>query len=273
MSEEIILCPVCGGEVTFHTKDSVTRCSYCASPILGKNQNRNCVDHPRTLAKAVCHVCGDLICEDCMEKRVGNYGGKLFTIVNCTKKSCIAESSWAKPVNPEYQRLANMDWADKVDNSILRVTGLGAIMMMLFELFFIISMLYIQFLTPWGMEEPSNIDFWFIQGDSVIVLNIIGNFLSAMILQSALQVYVHDRQLGSGVLLFFLLILEVLLLIYRGLVFGLLTFTNPWYLSFLLGAFLFATLLIFVGAIMAMRTGWKKRKQLEEAAFMLGLKS
>jgi DNA-directed RNA polymerase subunit RPC12/RpoP len=272
MSGEKILCPVCGGEVTFHTKDSVTRCSYCASPILGRNQSRDCVYDKGKLAKAVCYVCGDLVCEDHMEKRVGNYGGKLFTIINCTKKSCVDESSWAKRVNPEYQRLTNMDWSDKVDNSILRVTGLGAIMMMLFELFFIISMIYIQFLTPWGQAEPSNIEFWFIRGDSVIVLNIVGNFLSAMLLNAALQVYVHDRQLGSGVFLFFLLIPEVLLLLYRGLVFGLLGFPNPWYLAFLLGAFLFATLLVFVGSIIAIRTGWKKRKQLEEAAYMLGLK-
>ncbi len=272
MSGERILCPVCGGEVEFHTKDSVTRCTYCASPILGSDQSKNCVHHKDTLAKAVCNVCGDLICEKCMEKRVGNYGGKLFTIVNCTKKSCISESSWAKPLDPEFQRLTNMDWADSTDNSILRVTGLGAIMMMLFELFFIVSMVYIQYLTPWGLADPPHIKYWFFIGDNVIVLNIVGNFLSAMILQTALQVFVHERQLGSGVMLFFLLILEILLLVYRGLVFGLLSFPNPWYLTFLVGAFIFATLLIFVGAMMAMRIGWKKRKQFEEARVMLGLR-
>ncbi|MDF1539654.1 MAG: hypothetical protein P1Q69_12210 [Candidatus Thorarchaeota archaeon] len=272
MSGERILCPVCGGEVEFHTKDSVTICTYCASPILGKYQSRNCVNHKKTLAKAVCHVCGDLICEKCLEKRVGNYGGKLFTIINCSKKSCIDESSWAKPLNPEYQRLTNMDWADSVDNSILRVTGLGAIMMMLFELFFILSMVYIQYLTPWGLADPPNINYWFFIGDNVIVLNIVGNFLSAMILQTALQVFVHERQLASGIMLFFLLILEVLLLVYRGLVFGLLYYPIQWYLAFLVGAFIFATLLIFVGAMMAIRIGWKKRKQFEEARVMLGLR-
>ena len=172
MSAEKILCPVCGGEVLFHTKDSVTRCTYCASPILGKSQSRDCVYCKGKLAKAVCYVCGDLVCEDHLEKRVGNYGGKLFTIINCKKKSCADESSWAPLVNPEYQRLTNMDWADHSDNAILRVTGLGAILMMLFELFFFISMAYIQWLTPWGQAEPANIGYWFIRGDSVIILNI-----------------------------------------------------------------------------------------------------
>ncbi|MFW9954543.1 MAG: hypothetical protein ACFFD3_08315 [Candidatus Thorarchaeota archaeon] len=273
MSGEKILCPVCGGEVPFITKDSVTRCPYCASPILGKSQSRDCVRHSGTLAKAVCNVCGDLICEKCIEKRVGNYGGKLFTIVNCTKKSCVAESTWAPLINPEYQKHTNMDWADSVDNSILRVSGLGAITMMVFELIFIISMLYIQYLTPWGQAEPSNIPYWFFRGDQVIVLNIIGNFLSAMLLQTALQVYVHERQLGAGLLLFFFLAIEVVLLVFRGLVFRLLYFPNPYYLMILVAAFMFATLLVFVGAIMAIRTGFKKRKQLEEARLLLGLRA
>ncbi len=271
MSQERILCPVCGGEVAFLAKDTVTRCTYCGSPVLGRNQDRNCVHHPETLAKAVCSVCGDLICELDMQKRVGNYGGKLFTIINCRKASCIRESEWARPVNPEYERLTNMDWADNIDNSILRVTGLGALMMMIFELFFFISMVYIQFFTEWGLIEPANISFWFIRGDQVVVLSIVGNFISALILQTALQVYVHERQLGAGLMLFAFLVLEVLVLIYRGLQFNLLQFPNQIYLAFLLGAFIFATLLIFVGSLIAIRVGWKKRNQLEDAKIKLGL--
>lgn len=271
MSQESILCPVCGGVVTFHTKDTVTRCSYCGSSVLGKNQDRNCVHHPDILAKAVCSVCGDLICELDMQKRVGNYGGKLFTIINCTKPECIRQSEWARPINPEYEMLTNMDWADRVDNSILRVSGLGALTMMIFELFFFISMVYIQFLTLWGLADPANISFWFIRGDQVIVLSILGNFISALLLQTSLQVYVHERQLGAGIMLLLFLVLEVVVLLYRGLQFHLLYFPNQVYLAFLLGAFIFATLLLFVGALFAIRVGWKKRNQLEDAKIKLGL--
>ncbi len=272
MTQERILCPVCGGEVEFQTRDTVTRCTYCGSPVLGKNQDRMCVHHKDTLAKAVCNICGDLICELDMEKRVGNYGGKLFTVINCTKPKCIAQSDWARPINPQYERLTNMDWADNIDNSILRVSGLGALLMMIFELFFFISMIYIQFFTDWGLADPANIPFWFIRGDQVVVLSIIGNFISALILQTALQVYVHERQLGAGLMLFAFMLLDVLILLYRGLQFNLLLFPNQLYLAFLLGAFVFATLLLFVGSLFAIRIGWKKRNQLEDAKIKLGLR-
>ncbi|MHA2041721.1 MAG: hypothetical protein ACW975_07655, partial [Candidatus Thorarchaeota archaeon] len=114
--QERLLCPVCGGPVKVDQQDKVNRCEYCASPVLGPSQDRNCVNHPDVLAKEVCHVCGDLVCEDCIQKRVGEYGGKLLTIVNCEKQTCVAESDWAKPLNEEYQKLANMDWADRIDN-------------------------------------------------------------------------------------------------------------------------------------------------------------
>lgn len=272
MPEERILCPVCGAEVVYQSRDSVTRCQYCGSPVLGKDQGRNCVHHPDILAKAVCHVCGDLICEKDMEKRVGNYGGKLFTIVNCKKPSCIRESSWAHPVNPRYEKLTNFDWADSIDNSILRVAGLGTLLMMLFELFFFISMVYIQFLTPWGTADPPNIPFWFFRGDEVVVFSILGNFVSALLLQTALQVYIHERELGAGLMLLAFLIVEVVLLIFRGLTFNLLRFPNPIYLAFLLGAFVFATLLVFVGAVSAIYVGNKKRNQILDAKIELGLK-
>ena len=269
MSQSKLLCPVCGGVVEIKSRDAVTRCDYCGSPVLGQDQDRYCVNHPDTLAKAVCNVCGDLICEKDMEKRVGNYGGKLFTIINCKKPSCIRESEWAKPVNPEYERLTNMDWADKIDNSILRITGIGALLLLIFELLFFISMVYIQFFTPWG--QAGHIGVWFIRGDQVIVLSIIGNFITAMILQTALQVYVHERQLGAGLMLFVLLVLEVFTLLYRGLQFGLLQFPDPFYLPLLFGAFIVATLLILIGALLAIRIGWKKRNQLEDAKIKLGL--
>ncbi len=269
MTSEVILCPVCGGKVIFQAADTVSRCSYCGSPVLGKSQDRNCVHHPDTLAKAVCNICGDLICELDMQKRVGNYGGKLFTVVNCTKRECVRESEWARPVNPEYERLTNMDWADKIDNSILRITGMGALLMVIFELFFFLSMLYIQFLTPWGLSD--NIPYWFIRGDQVIVLSIVGNFISAMLLQTGLQVYIHERQLGAGLMLFVILVIEVVVLVFRGLQFNLLNFPNGMYLLFLLGAFVFASFLVFVGALLAIRIGWKKRKQLERAMAELGL--
>ncbi len=263
-----ILCPVCGGSVDMKSDDQINRCSYCASPVLGPSQSRDCVNHSGTLAKAVCHVCGDLICEKCLEKRTANYGGKLFTITNCTKRSCKQESSWARPLNPEYLKLTNMDWSDKIDNSILRVSGLGAVLIMVFELIFILSMLYIQYLTPWGID---NIPFWFFRGDMVIILCIIGNFMSALILQTALQVYVHERQLGAGLMLFLFLILEVALLVYRGLQFNLLSIPNIAYTAILLGAFIFASLLIFVGALLAIRTGNRKNQQLKHARETLGL--
>ena len=268
---EQILCPVCGGPVSFREKDKVYRCDYCASPVLGSSQSRDCVNHPGTLAKGVCSVCADLVCEDCMEKRVGDYGGKLLTIINCDKESCIADSRWARPVNPEYEKLTNMDWADNVDYAMFRTTGLGAITMMIFELFFIISMLFIQYFTTWGVAEPPNIPFWFFRGDVVIVLSIVGNFFSAILLQTALQVYDHTRQLSAGIILLFLLVIEVSLLLYRGFTFNLLAFPEFWYLPLLLAAFLFSTLLIFVGSIVAIRTGYNKRTQLKHARIKLGL--
>jgi len=248
--------------------DQVNRCSYCASPVLGPSQSRDCVNHSGILAKGVCNVCGDLICEKCMEKRTGNYGGKLFTITNCTKRSCKQESSWARLLNPEYRKLTNMDWSDNIDNGILRVSGFGAVMIMVFELIFILSMLYIQYFTIWGID---NIPFWFFRGDMVILLCIIGNFVSALLLQTALQVYVHERQLGAGIMLLLFLIIEIVLLIYRGIQFNLLNIPNIVFTAVLLGGFIFASLLIFVGAILAIRTGNRKNQQLKYARETLGL--
>jgi hypothetical protein len=276
--QERIMCPVCGGPVKIDQKDKVNRCEYCASPVLGPSQGRNCVTHPDVLAKEVCHVCGDLVCEDCMQKRVGEYGGKLLTIVNCDKASCIAESDWAKPLNEEYQKLANMDWADRIDNLILRVTGLGAIIMMVFELIFFIGVMYFQFLTPWSIPQVSiTITSSFVLGPvimipvTILLLSIFGNFLSAILLQSALQVYVHERQLGAGVTLLVILVIEVAHLLCRGLFFGLLTLTNPVFLPVMLGAFLFGTFLVFIGSLMAIYIGNKKRIQLKETREKLHL--
>ncbi len=247
MSTETIRCPVCGGAVKAGPTDKVNRCEFCGSPVLGRSQKRDCVNHPGRLAVAVCNVCGDLICEECMEKRVGDYGGKLFTITNCHKQECVAASNWAQQVNPEYQQLTNMDWADSVDNAVLHVAGSGAILMMVFELVFILTMVYIQFFTSWGLNQ-SNIPYFFIRGDAVVVLGILGNLVSAILLQTALQVYIHERQLGAGIVLLVLLVVEVVLLVERGLFFNLRYYPNPYLVLVLLAAFGSATLLVFIGA-------------------------
>jgi hypothetical protein len=259
--------------VTIFNKDKINRCEYCAAPMLGSSQKRDCINHPGTLAKEVCHVCGDLVCEKCEQKRVGEYGGKLLTIVNCQKESCVAESAWAKPLNEEYLKLVNMDWADRMDNLILRITGFGAIVMMVFELIFFLGMLYFQFLTPWEVPEITyfGLPEWVTTPINILLLSIIGNLLAAILLQSALQVYVHERQLGAGVTLMVILIIEVAHLLIRGLLFGLLGLPNPVFLPMLLGAFLFGTILVFIGSLMAMYVGNKKRMQFKEAREKLHL--
>ncbi|TFG07271.1 hypothetical protein EU522_00875 [Candidatus Thorarchaeota archaeon] len=266
-----ILCPVCGGRVVTEHEDKANRCEYCGSPVLGPSQSRDCVNHPGTLAKEVCSVCGDLVCEECMEVRVGQYGGKLFTIINCNKAECQVANSWAKPLNREYQRLTNFDWSDRIDNWVLRVSGLGAVLMMLFELMFVILMLWIQYFTPWGRATPSPIPNIFLVGDTVIILSITGNFLSAVILQTALQVYVHERQLTSGAFLLGLLILETAFLFFRGLYFNLLAFPEAWLIPLLLTCFSFATILVFFGSLAAIGVGIKKHNQTVEAKKALGL--
>ena len=266
--QRMIMCPVCGGSVIIEHSDQVNLCTYCASPILGPNQNRNCTNHPDTLATEVCHVCKDLICDDCTEKRVGDYGGKLLTIVNCSKESCIAASDWARPLNEEYQRLANMDWADKSDNFILRITGVGAVVMMIFELYFILGMLNLQYFTPFGSLLPTGGLF---PGILVIILMVIGNILAAVLLQTSLQVYVHERQLTSGAFLIVALILEVAYLIWRGLYFNLVLVPDPLFLTILLAAFLFGTMLVFIGSLGAIYIGNKKRIQMNRAMDQLNL--
>lgn len=266
-----VLCPVCGGRIGIEHSDKVNRCEYCASPVLGPSQSRDCVNHPETLAKASCHACGDLICEDCMTTRIGDYGGKLLTLVHCEKPDCVAQSEWAKPLNKEFQALTNFDWADRIDNILLRVVGLGAVLMMVFELFFILSMLWIQYFDPWGRTVPSPIPFFIVRGDSVVILNILGNALSAIILQTALQVYIHERQLSSGVFLLGFLILEAAFLVFRGIYFNLLAYPGTWLVPFLFAAFGVATLMIFFGSIGAIYVGSKKYNQIKGAKIQLGL--
>jgi len=270
ISSETIRCPVCGGAVKAGPADKVNRCEFCGSPVLGRSQKRDCVNHPGRLAVAVCNVCGDLICEDCMEKRVGDYGGKLFTITNCQKEECVTASSWARRVNPDYERLTNMDWADRADGVIFRLSGLGAILMMVFELIFIIAMVYIQFFTQWGLTG-SNIPHFFFRGDAVVVLGILGNLISAVLLQSALQVYIHERELGSGIMMLVLLFVEIGLLLERGLFFNLRYYPNPYLVLIFLGAFGSASLLILIGSTAAIAVGYEKYKQLKEARRILGL--
>jgi hypothetical protein len=269
---DLISCPVCGGKVLIEFDDKVSHCGYCASPVLGPSQSRDCVNHPGILAKEVCNVCGDLLCEECLEKRVGDYGGKLLTIVNCTKSTCVAESEWANPLNEEYQRLANMDWADRSDNIILRITGGGAVIMMIFELFFILGMLYMQYFTSLGSLFPQ----WPIAGITipglpVIVLMIMGNLLGALLLQTSLQVFVHDRQFTSGLLLLFLVVVESAFLLWRGLYFNLRQLPDPTFLMTLLSAFIVGAFLILVGSLGAIYVGNKKRIQMNRAKDKLGL--
>ena len=262
------MCPVCGGTVFMENTDKVNLCTYCASPILGTDQSRNCANHTDVLATEVCHVCGDLICDECVEKRVGDYGGKLLTIVNCTKESCVAASEWARPLNEEYQRLANMDWADRSDNFILRITGIGAVVMMVFELVFILGMLYYQYFTPQGAVFPTMNLF---PGIVVIVLMVIGNIFAAILLQTSLQVYLHDRQLMSGALLLIMLILEAAFLLWRGLYFNLLQLEDPTFLTVLLVAFIVGALLVFIGSLGAIYNGNKKRVQMKHVRRLLNL--
>jgi hypothetical protein len=206
-----------------------------------------------------------------MEARVGDYGGKLFTLINCTKESCKHESEWAKPLNKEYLELANMEWADRIDTIIFKTAGLGSILMMVFELFFIISMLIAQFFTEWSLTPYSDLLSLFIAGSSIVILGISGNLLSAILLQTALQVYIHERQLASGLMLLFILIAEVALLLYRGWYYDLLQFPFPWLPLFLLSAFLFSTILVFVSSLLAIGVGLKKYNQLKRARETLGL--
>ncbi len=269
-AERTILCPVCGGRVVITHSDRVNRCEYCASPVLGKSQSRDCVNHPGRLAKGICSVCGDLVCEECMEQRVGDYGGKLLTIVNCTRSSCKEKSSWARPLNIQYLRLTDMRWADRIDGLILRATGLGGLLFMIFEMFFVLAMLYIQYFTEWG-QVPGNIAYLFIPGDLIIMLGILGNLMAALLLQTALQTYIHEQQMSSGLLLLVLLITEAVFLVIRGLVFNLPGYPDPRVLQTLLISFGAATLMVFVGAIAAMAVGYKKRLQFSSAMRQLGL--
>ena len=165
-----------------------------------------------------------------------------------------------------------MDWADRIDNVIFKMAGIGSILMMIFELFFIISMLVIQYFTDWGWATPTNIPYFLFMGDTIIVLGITGNFLSAILLQTALQVYIHERQLASGFMLLIILILEVALLLFRGWYFNLLSFPNTIFPIFLLIAFLFSTILVFGSSLMAIWIGFKKYRQLKNARESLGLK-
>jgi hypothetical protein len=160
-----------------------------------------------------------------------------------------------------------------MDNLILRITGFGAIVMMVFELIFFLGMLYFQFLTPWEVPEITyfGLPEWVTTPINILLLSIIGNLLAAILLQSALQVYVHERQLGAGVTLMVILIIEVAHLLIRGLLFGLLGLPNPVFLPMLLGAFLFGTILVFIGSLMAMYVGNKKRMQFKEAREKLHL--
>ncbi|MFW9833762.1 MAG: hypothetical protein ACFFEK_07195, partial [Candidatus Thorarchaeota archaeon] len=168
--------------------------------------------------------------------------------------------------------------ADRIDNVILRVTGLGAIVMMIFELIFFIGVMYFQFVFPgWSMPQVSLNLGGFVLGPVIMIpvtlllFSILGNLLSAILLQSALQVYVHERQLGAGITLLVILIIEVAHLLFRGLFFNLLSLPVSWFLPLMIGAFLFGTILVFFGALAAIYIGNKKRVQLKKIREKLNL--
>ncbi len=266
-----IMCPVCGGQVVVTHDDKANRCEYCASPVLGSSQSRDCVNHHGTLAKGICNVCGDLVCEQCMEQRVGDYGGKLLTIVNCTRPQCREKSAWAQPLNVEYLRLTDMKWADKIDDVILKVNGAGGLLFMIFEMIFVIAMLYVQYGTVWGLT-PGNLPRFFLPGDMIVILGIFGNLMAAVILQVALQTYIHEQQMSSGIILLFVLILEAVFLVIRGMVFNLLSYPDPILWELFLIAFSAATVMVFFGAIAAIGVGYKKRRQFADAQLLISSK-
>jgi DMSO/TMAO reductase YedYZ heme-binding membrane subunit len=68
-----------------------------------------------------------------------------------------------------------------------------------------------------------------------------------------------------------LVIVEAMYLLYRGIFFNLSVYPDPLVVQILLTAFFFATILIFVGALMAISNGAKKRKQLRTAREKLEL--
>ena len=100
---------------------------------------------------------------------------------------------------------------------------------------------------------------------------VIGNILAAVLLQTSLQVYVHERQLTSGAFLIVALILEAAYLIWRGLYFNLVQVPDPLFLTILLTAFLFGTLLVLIGSLGAIYIGNRKRIQMNRAMDQLNL--
>jgi hypothetical protein len=100
---------------------------------------------------------------------------------------------------------------------------------------------------------------------------VLGNLLGALLLQTSLQVFIHERQFSSGIVLLFLLIIEAAFLLWRGLYFNLRQLPNPAFLLILLSAFTFGAFLILVGSVGAIYIGNKKRIQLKHAREKLGL--
>jgi hypothetical protein len=132
-------------------------------------------------------------------------------------------------------------------------------------------MLYSQFFTEWSLTPYSDAFSLFMAGVSIVLLGITGNLLSAVLLQTSLQVYIHERQLASGLMLIVILVIEVALLLFRGWYYDLLHFTSTWLPLFLLAAFLFSTILVFVSSLLAIGVGVKKYYQLKSARESLGL--
>ena len=144
--------------------------------------------------------------------------------------------------------------------------------MMIFELFFILGMLYMQYFTSLGNLFPT----WIIAGVNIpglpiIVLMILGNLLGALLVQTSLQVYIHDRQFTSGLFLLFIIVVESVFLLWRGLYFNLRQLPDPTFLLTLLSAFIIGAFLVLFGSLGAIYIGNKKRNQMKRAKDKLGL--
>ncbi len=249
-------CPVCGGTIHIRRADSLTRCPYCGSLVLGNEQKRTCKNHPDRKADGVCSVCNNLFCSDCLEKRVGEYGGKFFTIFVCKDPSCQTAVSWTTPVDEKLTRLASFDWADRYDNWIVKSAGIGGILLVFLELFMFFVFSYLRYWSSWGM---SHLSMWYVVG-----FTFLGTFIAAILLQVALQVYDHNTQFSSGVLTIVLTVLYYIFWTLRFEYFNFISYPNPLLWVMLEAVFLFSVILLITAGTISAIVGRKKQKQLKK---------
>ncbi len=258
MSESVesrqALCPVCGATITINRTDELARCSYCGSLVLSPDHKRTCKNHPDRKADGVCSVCHNLFCNECLEKRVGEYGGKIFTLFVCKDPKCQAEVSWATPVNDQMERLASFDWADRYDNWAMKSAGVGGILLVFLELAMFFIFTYLRYFTAWG---KSNLSMWYI-----VPFAFIGTFIAAILLQIALQVYDHKMQFSARVMTAILTVLYYIFWTERFEYLKLVSYPEPLLWVTLESIFLLTIILLFTSAIISIIVGHKKKKQL-----------